>query len=633
MKLFEPYKVGNVQLKNRIIMAPMVMGLVENGEVMPKQLVDYYARRAEGGVGLIIVEGTAVEPVYAGEGGLMLDDDKYISAVSKLTKAVKGSDVKMIIQLAHPGKQVSSRLFGIQTVAPSPLPDPVFKEKPRPLTIDEIKELVRRFVQSAVRAKNAGFDGVEIHGAHGYLISQFLSPFDNERTDEYGDDTAGRAKFATDIVKGIREELDNFLIFFRISAEQFTNGLHLEESKAIVPLLEDAGADVIHVSAGRYATIQWLIPPMTQPRGCLVPLAAEIHRVARKPVVAVGRINTLELAEQILQQGSADLIAVGRPLLADPDFPKKVMVGKGDQIRPCIACNTCFDTRLLGEAVSCAVNPEVKLGKKAKLNSTQQQKTVVVVGGGPGGMESAWSLAMRGHRVTLFEKGDQLGGQLLLAAVVPGRQEFMSLVDFYRREFQRLSITVKYGVEATVESVQREEPDAVFIATGATPAYPEIPGIDSYNVVTAHDILAGKVDAGKKVVIIGGALTGCETARFLAEEGRNVTVLRRGKRMAIEAGWSKRRLLLEELRSRAVTLLTEVEYKGINKDGVLISKDSKEMVLPADTIVLATGVKQNDNLAEQLRGKVRDIFVIGDCKEPRKMIDAIEEGRVAALQV
>jgi 2,4-dienoyl-CoA reductase-like NADH-dependent reductase (Old Yellow Enzyme family)/thioredoxin reductase len=632
MKLFEPVRIGSVEFKNRIIMAPMVTGRAEEG-IVSAWHINYYARRAAGGCGLIIVEGTGIDPNFCPPFALRLDNDRYIPGMAKLAEAIKSQEVKVIFQTAHPGKQTSSKFFGRPTLAPSAVPCPVFKEDPHVLTIGEIQNLVEQHIRAAVRAKEAGFDGIEIHAAHGYLLSQFFSSWDNLRTDQYGGNVQGRARFAVEIVQGIREILKDFLIFFRTSAEQYVDGVHLEDTKKIVPLLEEAGVDALHISAGRYASVHWMIPPMSQPQGCLVPLAAEIHRIARKPVVAVGRISTPELAEEILRRGDADLIALGRPLFADPDYPKKAKEGQSGRIRPCIACNTCFDNIFIANPVKCLVNPELKHGKSAEVQPSGISKKVIVVGGGPGGMEAALTLAQRGHRVSLWEKNDRLGGQLLLALASPGRSEFKQLIDYYHREFKRLNIELNLGQEATLENIIRETPDVVFVATGVHPVIPEIKGLEGARAVTAHDVLAGQASSGERVVIIGGGHTGCETAKYLAKKGKKVTVLRRGPRMAIEAGWSTRTLLLEELKNLEVTLLTNVQYKEITSKGIHIILDKKEHILPFDALVVAVGVKADTSLFKQLEGKVSPLYLVGDAREPGDAAEAIEEARLTALGI
>lgn len=633
MKLFEPIDIGRLRLKNRLVMAPMVTGMAESGGFVSERMIEYYSRRCTGGSGLVIVEGVSVEPHFSVDGGLRIDDDKYIQGLSYLAEAIAKNGAKSMLQLVHVGKQAPSRLYGRPTVAPSAVPDPVMKEEPHELTAEEIQQLVASFVQAATRARKAGFDGINIHGAHGYLISQFLSPFDNRRTDEYGGNTYNRARFALDIISGIKNTLVDYPVFFRMSAEQYTDGIHLDEAKAIVRLLDEAGIDAIDVSAGRYSTIQWMIQPMTQPPGCLVPLAAEIKRITSKPVIAVGRISTPELAESILQQESADLIALGRPLLADPDYPVKAKNARARQIRPCIACNRCFDTRYTGQQIRCTVNPEVKNGKRAEGFHTNLTKRVLVIGGGPAGMEAALSCAIIGHHVTLFEKNHKLGGQLLLAMAIPGKKEtFGQLIEYYARELARLGVDMRFSMEANPSTIDQEN-DAVIIATGAIPSYPAIPGVHNANVVTCPDVLTGCKQTGSQVVVIGGSLTGCETALFLAKQGKKVAVLRRSAGMASEAGWSARRLLIEELRDFRVEMLTKVEYKSINSNGVNIVHNGTERLLPADTVLLAAGLQPDNALAEAIKQTNRKVILIGDCKKPRDAADAIEEGRFVAFQI
>jgi 2,4-dienoyl-CoA reductase (NADPH2) len=339
------------------------------------------------------------------------------------------------------------------------------------------------------------------------------------------------------------------------------------------------------------------------------------------------------LAEDILERGDADLIALGRPLFADPDFPRKAKGELGRGIRPCIACNTCFDNLFVGNPVKCAVNPELKHGRKVEVIKGGSPKKVLVIGGGPAGMEAALILAQNNHRVSLWESKSHLGGQLILAMASPGRKEFKRLISYYSEEMQKLGVEVNLNSTATIEQIADESPDAIILSTGVNTTYPQIMGLDRAQTPTAHDVLSGKATTGNKIVIIGGGHTGCETAKFLAKQNKKVTVLRRGPKMAIEAGWSIRKLLLEELISLGVVLITGVEYKKIQPNKLSITVSGEERVLPFETIVVATGVESNNSLYKSLEGKFEKIYLVGDAAGPGDVAKAIEEARLAALEI
>lgn len=639
--LFSPIKVGNIELKNRIIMAPMGTGSGNVGGTVSEKMIRYYTRRAMGGVSMIIVETTTVDPSgLISETRLRIDDDRYLEGLSVLAREIKAHGAKAAIQLSHRGRQASKEEIGALPVAPSALPAPGHKEKPRELASEEIYQLIDSFAEGARRAKDAGFDAIEIHGAHGYLICQFLSKSSNIRTDEFGGDLTGRSKFATEIVKQIRKTVGNgFPIIFRFSADEHVeNGITIEEAKIIAQLLEDAGADALHISAGNYETFEWVVQPMTLPRGCLVNLAAEIKSVATVPVITVGRINNSILAESILQEKKADLIALGRPLIADPDFPIKAAEDREKEIRRCIACNMCVDSRVrLKTDIKCSVNPE--FGKEEEYNYKPAKSTrrILVVGGGPAGMEAARVAKIRGHQVILCEATDRLGGQLILAAKSPSKKEIASITEYYEYQLKRLGVSIEFNNKVTPELVQKIRPDVIIIATGAIPINASDLGIESDHkyVFTSHDVLGEKVVlTGNDIVIIGAGSVGCETAEFLSEKGMKITFIEMLDEAATDMERYTRKLLFECLAECNTDMLLRSNVKRIDKERVIYSDpEGKNHSIKASSVIMAVGSMSNNPLVNSLDKKEYSIFEIGDCVEPRSIMDAISEGFSIACEI
>lgn len=629
-KMFESIRINKMVVKNRFGMAAMGTGLcVGMDGFVSQRIIDYYEARAAGGAGLIIVENAMVdwENGRNSDSVMSVGDDQFIPGLAELAGAIKRHGARACLQINHCGQE--SRIDG-QKVGPSAVPHRTGMA--RALTKTEIAAIIDRYAAAAGRAKQAGFDAVEFHGAHRYLIAQFLSPEINKRTDEYGGDAAGRARFLIEIVRAVRNTVGpDFPVWTRMNARErgVPGGLTLEDAQQTARLAQAAGADALDVSGWGLDS-----PGMRDP-GTLLPLAAAVKSVVTIPVMAVGGRMTPEIAEQAISENRIDIALIGRGLIADPDFVNKLAAGKPEEIRPCIGCWECVpDEHHVGKgrwqqenSIRCTVNAAMGHERDLEIKPSETPLRVVVVGGGPGGMEAARAAALRGHRVTLFEKSVSLGGLLPLAALAPHKQYIGDLMRYLIREVTMLSVEVRLGIQATADLILSLRPDAVILATGAEPVVPDIPGLDKAAVVQAVDVLAGTAEVGQKVVILGGASVGCETAEILASVGRQVIVTRRGPEMGTGAAEPLRLALLRRLTKMGVCLRPGVKYKRLTKEGLtIINQEGRPETIPADTVVLAAGFTPRANLFQALEGKVPRLDRIGDCLEARGIKDAIHEG-------
>ena len=628
-KLFEPGYLGPMKLKNRIVKPAMGTNYGTEEGYVSQRLKDYYAQTAHGGPGLVIVEITCVDsPVGKGIGHqLCIDDDRYIPGLSDLAHRVKQNGAKVAIQLHHAGREAKSKKTGLQPVAPSAIHMP-WGEMPRELALAEISSVVDHFAKAAKRAKESGFDGVEIHAAHGYLIAQFLSPLSNKRQDEYGGTLENRARILMEIIRAIKELVgQDYPVWCRINGGEYgvEDGFTLSEAQEIARMCQDHGAHALHVSAFGYGSQTLVnIPTST---GHLIPVAREIQKAVNIPVIAVGRI-TPELGERALRDKSAEFIAMGRALLADPDLPQKLQSGQFNDVRPCIACLSCLHHLLMeDEPVRCSVNAALGQGEVHQIRTAAQRKRVCIIGGGPAGMEAARVAALRGHNVVLYDKGNKLGGQLLAAFNPPRKDRIKPLIDYLNNQIRKLGITLELGKEATPELVQAHKPDTVVLATGGIPLIPKLPGLNKLKVVTAEEVLANNAEVGDKVVIIGGGMVGCETAEYMVDKGKQVTIVEITRRLASKEIIFIRAELLDSLRTKGVKMLTEVKCEGIADKGVILgNQEGKRVTIEADTIVLAAGAQPNIELFHALEGKVPNMYQVGDCVEPRGILEAMDEG-------
>lgn len=654
-------------------MSAMDLGFTSDGTINDR-IINFYIERAKGGVGLIVVGGCYPEmngKVWKSIIGL--DKDEFIPGLKRLTDAIHQYDVCVAAQLLHAGRSASSFFTKMQPVAPSTVAYRSIKQEPRALTIPEIKTVIDNYVSATLRAKKAGFDAVELHGGMGYLINQFLSKTTNKRDDKYGGSLENRTRFAKEMILAIRETVGkDYPIIFRMSGDDLVEeGLKINESIEIAKILEQAGADAFNVSPGWHES-KTPIMLMSIPRMAYAYLSAKVKSQVTVPVIASVRINNLKLAEEILDNEQADLVSIGRPLIVDPELPDKFKNGQYDDIRTCIACNQgCFDSLLNFKPVACTYNAIAGHEGEYKITKAGKSKKIVVVGGGPGGMEAARVLALRGHHVTLYEKSHQLGGQLRYAFIPPGREEIQNIISYLERQILKLSVNIKMGKEADLQTLEEEHPDAVIIATGGRPIMLNLRGINGENVSIASSVLEGKVMTGRDIVIIGGGTVGCEVALYLAKQGamrpevacfllkhkvldakdiveytskgnRNITLLEMKKKVGGGFGFSTRWVILNELKDAGIHEITEAKVKEITNNhsengqihrGVVYEKDGQEHFIKADTVIVAVGYSPNNELRKQVEGKFPETYFIGDCVKVRTALEAIHEGFQVALKI
>jgi len=644
--LFTPIKIGTLQTSNRIVFPPMVTGRARQDGKVTDAHIAWYETRAKGGAGLIIVEFTAVmqsgsvAPVALG-----LWDDDFIPGFQELNNRVHAHGVKIFLQLSHAGRQTDKAfLGGGPPAAPSRLSnsliEPNTKEIPKELSIEEIEEIIEQFGRAARRAKEAGFDGVEVHGGHGYLISDFMSTYTNKRNDAYGGDLECRMQFPFQIIRRIRNEVGgDFPMSFRYSGnEHVPDGRTIEESKRIAPMLVAAGVDCLHISAGVYESFWSQIPPYGMREGINADDAAAIKKGVNVPVITVGRIKSPKVAEEILEQGKADMVALGRQLICDPDWPLKVAAGEYEEIRPCIGCTqSCINRGIVeGKPVSCIYNTAAGMEMEAEILRTKTPKKILVVGGGPGGLEAARVASLRGHKVMLFEKSKQLGGRFNLACIAPFKQEFAMAIKWLSSQINKLGICVELNKDVTSELVDQIGPDAVILATGAVTRMPSIPGIDSVNVVLGEDILAGRANPGSKIVILGGGGIGTEVADFIAQQRKDVTIIEMLPEIGVRTGIPLvvAQLLIPRLHGYGVKMITSASVKEITDEYVVVKAGSgEERIRGVDQVIVAVGAEPENDLAVKLEGKIPEIYIIGDAKEPRTAFEATREGAEAARRI
>ena len=647
--LLKPIKIGNIEIKNRVAMAPMGIGGLTNLDGGPgARALDYYIERARGGLGLIITSLFKIEnEIDSFPQGFMLISPVALASFAELSETVHALGAKIFVQLtAGFGRVAPPRLVRDKPFSASAIPyywNPTIMC--RELTTKEVERLVKAFGPVSHILAEAGIDGVELHGHEGYLFDQFTTALWNHRTDRYGGDLLGRLRFPIEVLKEIKKQAgDNFPVQYRFALRHYIKGYNtgalpgeeyveagqnIEEGLRMAKILEEAGFDALHVDAGCYDSWYWPHPPGYQKHGCMVEMAEEVKKVVKIPVIAVGRLDIPELAERVIREGKADIVAIGRGLLADPFWVKKVEEGQPEQIRPCIGCHDgCMNRLVNTKPLSCTVNPACGRERTYALQPARERRKVMIIGGGLSGMEAARVAKVRGHQVVLYEKSDQLGGHLIEASVPAFKEDELRLLNWYKNELENLGVEVHLNKEVAPSLIDDKKPDAIIISTGSKPIVLNVPGITKEKIVmTVTDLLLDKQKAGETVVVIGGGRVGCETAIWLAQQDKKVTVVEKlDKLMSTDppVPHMNKMMLLDLLRFYKVNILTNTSLLEVKDNEVVVINESfSKNTLKTDTVVLAVGLIANQDLYRELQGKIHNLYLIGDSRQARNIMGAI----------
>ena len=634
-----PIRINTLLIKNRIVFPAMCTKYAAPDGGVTERMLRYYEERAKGGAGLVTIEATSVDPTgNSFSRGLSIADDARLPGLTDLARRVKRHGARISIQLQHGGRAALPQFSGHAVPLVSAIPGVTPYDNSVILSEEEIARLVECWGKAAIRAREAGFDAVEIHGAHGYLINQFMSPLTNLREDAYGGSFENRMRFPLEVLRAVRKQVGpDFPILFRYSMEEFMpGGIDMEQAVRIAKVMADNGVDMLNVSIGIGESVEYIIPPASVPDGWNADRAAAIKRAvgSRIPVAVVGRICNRKTAENIIASGKADLVAMGRALLADPFLPAKLAEGRDDEILTCIGCNEGC-TGMLNECrpISCALNPRTGYEDDYPMTQADAPKAVVVIGGGPAGCEAALTAAQRGHKVVLFEATSTLGGLANIAALPPGKGVFATLGTYFSAMLPRAGVDVRLNTKADADAVRALHPDHVIVATGGTPIVPRFCA-DS-PVVLAQDILTGAAQAGSRVLVIGGGLVGSETAEFLADKGREVTVVELRDGIALDMEYKTRQMLMPKLAALGVVCLTETEVLEIGCNGnVKVKTPYLEKELSGfDTVVVALGYRPDAALCADLAAADIDFVQVGDCKKVGKIINGVWEAFQLAYRI
>ena len=662
--LFESIRINQLELENRIYLPAMHMNMAKDHEVTD-QLIDFYAERARGGVSAIAVGYATVDELSGMSTNIGAHKDEFIPGLKRLAEGIQSNGARAIVQINHAGRYAHSFfLDGKQPVAPSSIASRMTRETPRELELDEIKQIIDHFVRAARRVQEAGYDGVEVLAGTGYLISEFLSPLTNKRTDEYGGSFENRMRFGREVIEGIRAQVgETFPIIVRMNGNDFMpEGNGRKDLQEFAQVLVKAGVDALSINVGWHeARIPQIVTSV--PRGVFAYLSKGIKELVPVPVIAGHRINDPATAREMIGDGMCDMVAMGRPLIADPYLPEKSKTGREQEIVHCIACaQGCFDNLFKLKPVECLCNPKAGREKETAAQKTSTPKKVMVVGGGAAGMSAALSACEQGHEVTIYEKSDHLGGQLYLAAAPPGRGEFAELAKDLEHQVALSSIKAVFNQSVDEDLLEKEKPDAVILATGAVPITPPIPGADLPNVVQAWDVLEDRVTAGKRVVIVGGGAVGVETALFLADKGtlsgeavkfllvnraespedlyqmatrgtKQIVLIEMIEKLGKDIGKTTKWGILQDLSRKGIKTKTTTRALEITENSVRVEKDNQVEEIPADSVVLAIGASAHNPLEAICEEKGIPYQKIGDASEVGLAFGAVHQGFAAGRKI
>lgn len=643
--LFSPEKIGSLELSNRLVMTAMGCGLANEDGTLTDRFISYYEERAKGGVGLIVTEVACVNPVHGvrAERQMYVTDDAQLPMLKKLADAIHRYDTKIFVQLLHPGVNTTCAVNGGgPLVSPSGIASKFMRQQAREITHEEIRELIKQYADGAMRVKKAGLDGVEIQIGHHYLLHEFLSPYFNKRTDEYGGSFENRTRLIREIIQAVRKTVgEDFPVVVRLSAEDYMGdeSYHLEESIKVAQMLEKLDVNALSVTAGGIENGKsHSLEPTSYKQGWRKHLAIAIKRMVNIPIISTTVIRDPIYAETLLEEGAVDFIGMGRSFLADPFWAQKVRNGKPEQIRKCISCLRCIDNIKSEKPIICSINPtcgnEIDVPQIARDGAG---RLAVVVGGGVAGMEAARILAYRKYKVVLFEKTAHLGGQVYLASNVPGKDKMGWLVDYLSADLVAHGVEIRLNTEAGIVELQDMKPHVIIDSTGASAWKPDdIPGIDAPCVLTPVEILSGSaIPKNKSVVIAGSGLTGLETAELLIEHGNYMTIIEMADQIAPGASKVNVNDILQRLAVHDVVIICNRKLTKIEQDRIHYedTRSGEEYVFPMDYLVLSLGARSNGNIHKELADSGMNILCIGDAAIPSRIHEAISSGYNAAISV